>query len=99
MIFDNISNRIKDSCERNGVSKLFAFGSAVTNSLKDDSDIDFIVEIAEKDPIKYADHYFHLKDELLKIFSRNIDLLEENKISNPYLKSKIEKTKKLLFCL
>ncbi|HPM90546.1 MAG TPA: nucleotidyltransferase domain-containing protein [Tenuifilaceae bacterium] len=86
-------DQIKRLCELNKVRALFAFGSVTTEKFSADSDIDFVVDIDENDPISYSDKYFNLKFQLEEILKRQIDLLEQKAIRNKYLKSEIERTK------
>lgn len=83
--------KIIDLCNNNRVVSLFAFGSVIEDKLKPDSDIDLLVDIDERDPLKYSDYYFNIKFELEKIFNRDIDLLEKKGLRNPYFKKQIEK--------
>jgi len=94
---DKHIDRISDLCKLNHVSSLFAFGSVLKSSLRDDSDIDMVVAIEDKDPLAYSDHYFNLKYGLEKLFNRNVDLLEEKAIKNPFLRKEIEKKKVLIY--
>jgi predicted nucleotidyltransferase len=55
------------------------------------------VEIEKTDPLDYSDCYFNLKFELEKLFNRQIDLLEETAIRNPFLKEEIDRTKVLIY--
>lgn len=82
---------IVNLCNDNRVVSLFAFGSVIEDKLKPDSDIDLLVDIDERDPLKYSDYYFNIKFELEKIFNRDIDLLEKKGLKNPYFKKQIEK--------
>jgi uncharacterized protein len=54
-IFDYISSReveFSKLCSKNHISKLYAFGSSVSNKFEaENSDIDLLVEINEPDPI------------------------------------------------
>jgi predicted nucleotidyltransferase len=86
-------DQIKKLCELNKVSLLFAFGSVITDRFNSDSDIDFVVEIDDNDPISYSDKYFNLKFQLEEILKRPIDLLEQKAIRNRFLKSEIDRTK------
>ncbi len=88
---------IKQLCDDNKVSRLFAFGSATTNQFGKESDLDFVVDIIDSDPLSYSDKYFDLKLQLEKLFKRRIDLLEQKAIKNPYLAAQIEKTKVLVY--
>lgn len=90
-------NQIKRLCDSNKVKSLFAFGSITTDKFRADSDIDLIVNIEENDPFSYADYYFSLKLQLEKLLKRDIDLLEEKAIKNPYLKTNIDQTKVLIY--
>ncbi|MGE0088145.1 MAG: nucleotidyltransferase family protein [Bacteroidales bacterium] len=86
-------NQIIQLCEINKVRTLFAFGSVTTNKFKQDSDIDLVVDIDEKDPISYSDKYFNLKFQLEELLKRQIDLLEQKAIRNRFLRSEIDRTK------
>ena len=85
--------QIKALCDTNKVISLFAFGSVTTDGFSPESDIDLIVDIEENDPLTYSDNYFNLKFALEQLLKREIDLLEQKAIKNPYLKQQIEKTK------
>jgi uncharacterized protein len=90
-------DQIKALCDTNKVKSLFAFGSVTTDRFRPESDIDLIVDIENIDPISYSDNYFNLKFELEQLLNREIDLLEQKAIKNPYLKQQIEKTKVLVY--
>ena len=90
-------NQIKRLCSQYRVKSLFAFGSAVKNKLTPESDIDFIVDIDATNPFDYSDNYFDLKFHLQKLFNRNIDLLEQKSLHNPFLKQEIDQSKLLVY--
>ena len=90
-------DQIRKLCGSNKVKSLFAFGSVLTNDFKVDSDIDFVVDIDEKDPLAYSDSYFNLKFQLEQLFQRKVDLLEQKAIRNPYLINRIDQTKVLIY--
>ncbi|MFZ1256175.1 MAG: nucleotidyltransferase domain-containing protein [Saprospiraceae bacterium] len=90
-------DQINKLCVSNKVKALFAFGSVTTAKFNVDSDIDLVVDIDERDPIIYSDYYFNLKLQLENLFKRNIDLLEQKAIKNPYLKKEIDQTKVLIY--
>lgn len=89
--------RIRALCENNRVKSLYLFGSFVKGNFTDQSDIDFMVELLDTDPIEYADHYFNLKNELKTLLKRHIDLLEKKAIKNPYLLNQIEQSKVAIY--
>lgn len=90
-------DQIQHTCVMNKVKTLFAFGSVTNDTFKSDSDVDLVVDIAESDPLAYSDNYFKLKEQLEKIFNRQVDLLEQKAIRNPFLKKEIEQTKILVY--
>ncbi len=92
LIEQNIK-QITRLCEMNKVRALFAFGSVTTDRFRPDSDIDFVVDIDDNDPISYTDKYFNLKFQLEDILKRQIDLLEQKAIRNNFLRNEIERTK------
>ena len=88
---------IRDLCLKHKVHKLFVFGSILTNKFKKKSDIDLLVDFKDVDLYDYADNYFDLKDALEKIFKRDVDLLEDKAIKNPYLRQSIDSSKRLIY--
>ena len=89
--------QINKLCRQHDVKSLFAFGSAVSDKLTGDSDIDLLVDINSADPIDYSDNYFALKFQLEDILNRKVDLLEDRAINNPFLKKQIDNTKVLIY--
>ncbi len=89
--------KLKELCFKHHVSKLFVFGSILNSKFSDLSDIDFIVDFKKMEYHDYADNYFDLKKSLENLFHRNIDLLEEKAITNPYFKKNIDKQKQLVY--
>lgn len=87
------NGQIVNLCETNEVKSLFLFGSAITGSFRDDSDIDLVVDFDEKDPISYSNKYFSLKFQLEDLLKRKVDLLEQKAIRNKFLIEEINKTK------
>ena len=84
---------LRKLCTEYKVKNLSVFGSVLGPNFSADSDIDFIVDIDDNDPLSYADKYFELKFALEDLFGRTIDLLEEKGLKNPILKAEIEQTK------
>lgn len=89
--------RIEELCKMYNVARLYVFGSAVTPDFKDESDIDLLVDFKKIDLIDYTDNYFDFKYSLQNLFNRDVDLLENQAIRNPYLKDSIDNTKKLIY--
>lgn len=88
---------IKALCKSHYVNRLFIFGSVLTNRFKKNSDIDLIVDFQGIDLYNYADNYFDLKESLEHLFNREVDLLEDKAIQNPYLRQSIDSSKQLIY--
>ncbi|HLV23374.1 MAG TPA: nucleotidyltransferase domain-containing protein [Moheibacter sp.] len=96
VITDNQNNLII-LCQQHNVRKLYLFGSAVTSNFNDESDIDLIVDIAEKDPVEKGLLLLNFWDETENLLKRKVDLLSDKKIDNPYFNKSIEATKQLIY--
>ncbi len=90
-------DRIKRLCNEYKVARLYLFGSALNDKFNNKSDIDFIVTFRDIELIEYADNYFDFKFSLEDLLQRQIDLLEEKSIRNPFLKKSINSSKKLIY--
>ena len=90
-------DKIRDLCLKHKVMKLFAFGSVLTDQFQPDSDIDLIVDFQGIGLYEYADNYFDFKFSLEKLFKRDVDLLEDKAIKNPYLRQSIDSSKQLIY--
>ena len=96
-IIDKNRDKIKALCNKHKVSRLFVFGSILTDRFKRTSDVDFIVDFEGIDLYDYADNYFELKTSLEKLLKRQVDLLEDKAIKNPYLRQSIDSSKQLIY--
>lgn len=96
LLESNIS-LIKSLCKKHKVKKLFAFGSVLTDRFSENSDVDLVVDFEDVDLADYADNYFNLKESLMRILGRNVDLLEDKGIRNPILRRNIDRTKLLIY--
>lgn len=89
--------RIKQLCIEYKVKNFSVIGSVLTDNFSANSDIDFVVDFDENDPIKYTDLYFQLKDKLENILKREIDLIEERGIKNSFFKKEIDESKVVIY--
>lgn len=70
----------------------------MNENFNENSDIDFIVEFNETIPLlSYADNYFDLLFSFEDLFKREIDLVTQNSLRNPYFILEINNTKKLVY--
>lgn len=89
--------KLRKLCFDYNVIQLYIFGSVLTERFGVDSDIDFLVTFGTLELDRYADNYFDFKFSLEDLFERQIDLLEDKAIRNPYLKKSIDSSKKLVY--
>ena len=89
--------QINALCRKHKVQHLFVFGSVLSESFSDQSDIDFLVRFKPLDLDKYADNYYEFKFGLQQLLQRRIDLLEDQAIHNPFFRQNIEAHQQLLY--
>lgn len=97
LITDNIQ-KLFALCYRYKVRKLYAFGSILTSRFNDQSDVDILVDFnSEINHNNYADNYFDFHDALRSLFGREVDLVDESAVKNPYFKEELDETKYLIY--
>ena len=85
-------------CKSHDVETLYAFGSSINNKFDENSsDIDLLVELNTKDPIKRGENLIDLWDKFENIFQRKVDLLTNSSIRNPILRNNIDASKILIY--
>ena len=76
------------------ITSAFVFGSVLTDKFNEQSDVDFLVNIQENlDPVETGGHLWDLTYELEDLLHRNIDLLTERSLKNPYFIKQVNETK------
>ena len=84
--------------KENKVVKAYAFGSAVSNNFNSESDFDFLISFDESlSPIQKGENWFSIYYSLKKLLRRDVDLLREEDIKNPYLLKSINNNKELIY--
>ena len=96
-LIENNMQKIVALCKKYKVNKLFVFGSILTNHFNDNSDVDLVVSFNKEKVSDYFDNYFDFKYSLEELFGREVDLVEEQTIKNPYLKKNVDATKTLIY--
>lgn len=85
-------------CENHDVKTLYAFGSSVNNSFKEESsDIDLLIELNTEDPLQRGENLISLWDKFETFFQRKVDLLTNSSIRNPILRKSIDSSKILIY--
>ncbi len=87
----------KQLMEAHEVATLHAFGSSVRGDFTDGSDVDMVVDLKAKDPLRFGELMLALWDSLEAFFGRKVDLLTLRSVKNPVMRSEIERTKVLVY--
>jgi len=73
--------------KRYGVTRIGIFGSVARDEVRDDSDIDVVIEMSEPDLFSVV----HIKETLEEDFKRPVDIIRYRKKMNVFLKARIER--------
>lgn len=76
--------------------QLGIIGSAARGELRPDSDVDVVFTFATTTAWDLFD-IVRLREELQALFGREVDLIEEPAVRNPYLLDSIRRTKRVLY--
>jgi predicted nucleotidyltransferase len=90
--------KIAELCRQHHVRTLAVFGSAVRDDFDPTrSDVDLLVEF---EPLPYprsVENYWELEDALKELFAREVDLIRNGLIKNPYLLREIQAEQETLY--
>ncbi len=90
-------NELNALCQRYQVRRLFVFGSILTPRFNADSDIDFAVDFDRENIDNLFDNYYNLHQDLITLFNRPIDLIDNAGVKNPYFKAEYIRTRQLIY--
>ena len=86
--------QIKKLLLQHGVERAYLFGSAVSGTMTEKSDVDFIIKFPDDmHYTTYSDNYFALADALEDLLKKGVDLVTEKTLKNPYLMQSINHNK------
>lgn len=86
--------QIKNLMLQYGVERAYLFGSAASDTMKADSDIDFIIKFPDDmHYTTYADNYFALAEALELLLKKDVELVTEKTLKNPHLLQSINRYK------
>ena len=94
--FDQTIHDIAELCEKFGVERLELFGSAATGEVEEANDIDFIVRFADRSP-GYANRYLDFAEALEELLDREVDLVTERSIQNPYFRRSVDASRRVIY--
>ena len=76
------------------IARAFAFGSVTTNNFNEHSDVDLLISFVDGlDPLEAGEHWWNLHDSLRELLNREIDLVTERSLKNPYFIKELNQTK------
>jgi predicted nucleotidyltransferase len=89
---------LKRICQMLKIKRLYAFGSVVSDRFTENSDLDFLISFSDNLTVdEYTTNYFSLHYKLRELFDREIDIVTERTLSNPYFIESINETKELIY--
>ncbi|HEY8666671.1 MAG TPA: nucleotidyltransferase family protein [Tepidisphaeraceae bacterium] len=88
--------QIRALCQKWQVSEFSLFGSVVREDFGPDSDVDVLVTFRPGAPWSLYD-LANMRDELMSLFGRNVDLIEEKGLRNPFRRASILRDKTILY--
>ncbi len=85
---------IREKFKKYKIKRAYAFGSVCNEKFNDKSDIDLLIAFQDNlDPLFRGQAIWDLEDELKLILNREIDLITENQLKNPFFIKELNETK------
>jgi uncharacterized protein len=94
---NELKPEIERICRAMPVKRLGLFGSALTQDFSQESDVDVLVVFDSDSKIDYFEKYFDLKEQLARVFKREIDLVVDKPFKNPVFRKSVERTRKIIY--
>lgn len=89
---------IRQLFETHRIEKAYIFGSATKGNFNEKSDLDFLVKFQDNlPPLEKGELWWDLHDTLRNLFNREIDIVTESSLKNPYFIKEINETKELIY--
>jgi predicted nucleotidyltransferase len=99
-IIEKNKNKLIELCRKYHVIQLDVFGSVATDEFNaETSDIDFLVQFDSSIKRNRFDNFFALRQELITLFGRDIDLVEPDGLRNPYFIEQVNQTRKKIYAV
>ncbi|MCY2950877.1 MAG: nucleotidyltransferase family protein [Planctomycetota bacterium] len=89
-------DRIADFCRRWKIAEFSLFGSVLRDDFRPDSDVDVLVTFSP-DAAWSSFDLVDMRDQLQQIFARDVDLVEESGLRNPFRRAAILREKQVIY--
>lgn len=90
--------QIRSICSEHNVEQLFIFGSVAADNIKEQSDVDILVQFSPQlNPVKYFDNYMDFKEKLESVLDRKVDIVENQAVRNPVFRKILDRDKVLIY--
>lgn len=98
-LFEPYLNLLIEILKKYKVKTAYLFGSVLTDRFNENSDIDLLVNYEDftKDPIERGGNSWNLQFALEDALHREVDLVNEANLKNPYFIKELNETKYQIF--
>lgn len=96
LAIDLPQEQIDEVCRRWQVRELAVFGSVLTDAFGSDSDIDLLVTFDDEAAWDLWD-LIDMRQELSELLGREVDLVEERSLRNPFRRRSILRSKRVIY--
>ncbi|TAL58397.1 MAG: nucleotidyltransferase domain-containing protein [Bacteroidetes bacterium] len=97
LIITNNLPEVKRLLNQFKVKRAYAFGSVCSDKFNQESDIDFLIAFQEgMDPLERGENWWTLLYALRDLFKRDVDLIAEDTLRNPYFIKSVNASKELI---
>jgi uncharacterized protein len=94
--FDIPKEQIASFCQKWQIKEFSLFGSILRADFRPDSDVDVLILLQENAPWDLFD-WVDMLEELKVLFGREVDLVEQSAIDNPFRRWQIFKTRRVIY--
>lgn len=91
------TSKLEQACKEFQVNELYVFGSAVSGTISEKSDLDFLVEFDRNGYQGAFEQYMGFKQRLEEIYQRPVDLVTIKKFRNHIFQKEVDSSKTLIY--
>ena len=96
---DNLSiplNAVEDFCRKWKIRRFSLFGSVLREDFRPESDVDILITFSDDAEWSLWD-WIEMTDQLKTLFGRDVDVVEESGLKNPFRRHEILKTRQEIY--